>query len=306
VTQQRAYDHHLDEARTALNSAEEAIARIRARLGAAETARTGSDDRRSMHGANNSARGVPSEPGHRHRVGAIAAELAALDDAALERLRAEAASALTHYVTAAVEYNSSLTRLREDLRDFGALDVVDLDVLSQDGRSGISVYGVTRLRVRPWQDVSEMAWTALRAHAPVPHMSLDAPQDPEFAPLSPTRPHAPVSAGEPGEWRWARQHAASDTFVPPPAPVSERIVDDAANAGGTGGVAPGRAAEPAVRDLVLLMSQQIQEIVQLRKQLNDQAAIVAQVASYVEYLSLLYQDRLGPTSHAMREARQRA
>ena len=304
----------IDEARAALSSAQEAIARLQSQLGSTGPIQTGERDVPEPSEAQEPASHAELEAAQRERerqerIAAIAAELAALNVDALEQLRVEAEAVLARYVTAAVVYNRILGGLREELRALGAGEVAELDYRDASGRPGLRVHDVVRPLARPWQTVSRLAWTVLTTHAPAPQMSLDAPHDLGFDELPMSAPPQTECARSHPELRATRAEPVVDT-LPEPEDGIETGFDVADSlASGRGAAPPGAPELPAPLEEAstdAVIAEHSQEIAQLHAQLAQQAEIVSQLASYLEYLSALYQDRLKPSSLSSLGSRQDA
>lgn len=120
-------------------------------------------------------------------IDAIANELTAIDNTALDRARDDMQAAIDRFVTASTVYNRILDEMRQQLREAGGLSEEDLSYRSESGHPGLRVRGIVRLQAQPWQTVSQTALHSLRSHAPMDHapfengvssheLDLDGPQ----------------------------------------------------------------------------------------------------------------------------------
>ncbi|HUG16471.1 MAG TPA: hypothetical protein VMM78_15815, partial [Thermomicrobiales bacterium] len=130
-------------------------------------------------------------------VDSIAAELAAIDESAVDRARADMEAAIDRFVTASTVYNRILAEIRQQLREIGDVAEEDVNYRSESGRSGLRVNDVVRFQTLPWQTVSHVALTALRTHAPVERVSLDSPRDSHLDDQPPPPTGEPEARDEP-------------------------------------------------------------------------------------------------------------
>lgn len=253
------------------------IAEARAALAAADRERRASTRPRASHPLDLASRpadaaGNDDEARRRERqrvIDDIAAELAAIDESALDRARDSMEAAIDRYVTACVVYNRILAEIRQQLRGLGVSEE-EITYHSETGRSGLQVKDVVRLQALPWQTVSRVALKALRTHAPVEPTSLDAPPDNALDILAadpdarPEREEAEPAAVQPA----IDEAQLESLFDEKIAPVLAFVRDQQAE----------------ITTLRQRLDQQTQEIEQLREQVRQQTASAERVAAYFDAL----------------------
>jgi hypothetical protein len=222
---------------------------------------------------------------HQVRVAAVAVELATLNEDALIQSREEMEAAITHYVASAVTFNRILAESREELRAIGGVDEDDIGYRTPDGRAGVRANGVVRVQEVPWQTVSRIAMTVLQTFAPVPHMSLDNPQDRDLDDLvmaiRETATKMAKSADVPEtdhhhdmpDWPQVADHRVNHHSNSQPEPIADPAVPDV-------------SGEEWLAPLLDQFAQQTEEIAQLREQLNQQGDVIARVVDFFDAIRM--------------------
>ena len=269
---QRMRSNLLDEARSVLGSAEDAIESLQARIGNRQAAPLPDTEQSiARTTANIPPAAMRSSPEQRSQQEVIMKRLSALNIRALESARDELATVMTFYVTSAVAYNHHLETLQTDATTLDPGIDVDVNYYAADGTPGIRIGDVIRVRTNPGQTLAELTSTILSRHHPADQHSDAKPSDNGVEPRRVTTPSQVPPA---------RLLETSDRgVVQPPARLRapQSLIEGRESSRSSG---PGPTFDQTA--VVRMMDDHARDITQLRAQLNRQAEILSQLAQLID------------------------